>query len=278
MDAVEFYSEDRFRLRMTGGGGFASIFSRAWLAWCLGELGEIAAAQARVEDVVAIAERLGHPFSIVYAQCERGRLALSLGQADAAVPALERALDVGREAGLAIWFPWVAATLGRAYALCGRTQQGLSLLEEGIRHAEATRFMFGQALRVAWHAEVSSSAGRMAEAAEQSGRALRLAQEHGERGHEAWALFTIGAISTHREAVHMDAAESSYRAAIALASDLGMRPLVAHCHLGLGKLYRRTGDRAKADEDLITAATMYREMGMTFWLEKTEAEVTGAES
>jgi uncharacterized protein HemY len=58
-----------------------------------------------------------------------------------------------------------------------------------------------------------------------------------------------------------------------LASELGMRPLVAHCHLGLGKLYRRTGDHAKAREHLTTAATMYREMGMTFWLEKTGAEL-----
>ena len=52
-----------------------------------------------------------------------------------------------------------------------------------------------------------------------------------------------------------------------------MRPLAAHCHLGLGKLYRRTGNAARAQEHLTTAATMYREMGMTFWLEKAEAEL-----
>jgi hypothetical protein len=51
-----------------------------------------------------------------------------------------------------------------------------------------------------------------------------------------------------------------------------MRPLVAHCHLGLGKLYRRTGDRARATEHLATATAMYREMDMRFWLEKAEAE------
>ena len=52
-----------------------------------------------------------------------------------------------------------------------------------------------------------------------------------------------------------------------------MRPLAAHCRLGLGKLRRRTGDPAKADEHLTTAAAMYREMGMTFCLEKGEAEL-----
>jgi len=68
-------------------------------------------------------------------------------------------------------------------------------------------------------------------------------------------------------------AEAYDRAAMTLASELGMRPLVAHCHLGLGTLYQRTGDQAKAQQHLTTAATMYREMGMTFWLEKAEAAV-----
>jgi len=63
-----------------------------------------------------------------------------------------------------------------------------------------------------------------------------------------------------------------YREATMMATDLGMRPLAAHCHLGLGKLYRRTGKREQAQEHFITATTMYREMGMMYWLERTEAE------
>ena len=42
------------------------------------------------------------------------------------------------------------------------------------------------------------------------------------------------------------------------------RPLVAHCHLGLGKLYARMGKREQAREHFTTATTMYREMGMTY--------------
>jgi len=60
---------------------------------------------------------------------------------------------------------------------------------------------------------------------------------------------------------------------LALAEPHGMRPLIAHCHLGLGKLYRRTGKLEQAREHLTTAATMYREMGMTYWLEKAETEL-----
>jgi len=58
-----------------------------------------------------------------------------------------------------------------------------------------------------------------------------------------------------------------------VAAELGIRPLVAHCHLGLGKLYRRTGKRQEAQEHLTTAVTMYREMDMRFWLEQAEAEM-----
>jgi hypothetical protein len=72
-------------------------------------------------------------------------------------------------------------------------------------------------------------------------------------------------------------AEPRYREAMALATELEMRPLVAHCHLGLGKLYRQTGDHVKAQEHLTTAATMYREMAMSFWLEKADAELRGVD-
>jgi hypothetical protein len=48
---------------------------------------------------------------------------------------------------------------------------------------------------------------------------------------------------------------------------------MAHCHLGLGKLYRRTGKREQAQEHLATATMMYREMDMRFWLEQAEAEL-----
>jgi tetratricopeptide (TPR) repeat protein len=70
-----------------------------------------------------------------------------------------------------------------------------------------------------------------------------------------------------------DKAQRLSREALDLAAELGMRPLVAHCHLGLGRLYRRTGKRDQAQEHLATAATMYREMDMRFWLEQAEAEL-----
>jgi hypothetical protein len=99
---------------------------------------------------------------------------------------------------------------------------------------------------------------------------LALTRRLAARASEAHALCLAGDVASTGGA---EDAEGYYREALALGGELGMRPLVAHCHLGLGKLYRRTGNRGQADEHLTTATMMYREMDMRFWLEKAEAEV-----
>src|SRR5262249_8701888 len=118
-------------------------------------------------------------------------------------------------------------------------------------------------------------AGRMDEALHWAHETLALSSELKQRGTEACALRLLGEIASHRDPPEVETAEQHYRQGLALAAELGMRPLVAHCHLGLGKLYRQTGQLEQAREHLAAAATMYREMGMTFWLAQAEAE-TGA--
>jgi tetratricopeptide (TPR) repeat protein len=123
-----------------------------------------------------------------------------------------------------------------------------------------------------WRAEVDFLAGQPEEALETAEQALTRHRQREERGLEGWTLRLLGEIVASRDPLESARAEGHYREALAIATELGMRPLVAHCHLGLGRLYRRTGDHVKATEHLTTAATMYRDMGMTFWLEKLEAE------
>jgi hypothetical protein len=120
-------------------------------------------------------------------------------------------------------------------------------------------------------------AGQAEDARACADRAVMLTRERGERGHEAWALRLLGEIASHHDHPNVATAEAHYGATMTLATELGMRPLVAHCHLGLGKLYQRTGDRAKAHEHLTTATTMYRDMNMGFWLEKAEKALHGGE-
>ena len=75
----------------------------------------------------------------------------------------------------------------------------------------------------------------------------------------------------------VEPAAGHYRQALVLAEELGMRPLQAHCHLGLGTLYAATGQREQARAELSTAIALYRAMEMTFWLPQTEAALAQVE-
>ena len=107
--------------------------------------------------------------------------------------------------------------------------------------------------------------------------ALALARAHGERGHQANALRLLGEIAAQREPPERDQAEAHYRQALALADELGMRPLQAHCHLGLGTLYAKIGQREQARAELCAAIELYKAMEMTFWLPKAEAALAQVE-
>jgi tetratricopeptide (TPR) repeat protein len=121
-------------------------------------------------------------------------------------------------------------------------------------------------------------AGYLAEAHALTERALALACEHQQRGNEAYALHLLGEIAAHRSTPDVDEAAAHYRQALTLAEELGMRPLQAHCHCGLGTLYAKAERQEQARAELSTAIEMYRDMGITFWLPQAQtalAQVRG---
>jgi hypothetical protein len=120
-------------------------------------------------------------------------------------------------------------------------------------------------------AEVYLLGGRPDDARPIAARALEESRRHRERSNEAWALRIHGEIAAHADPPEIAEAESHYYQGLALGEELGMRPLVAHCHLGLGTLHQRVGRGDEAAGELATAVELYRAMGMTFWLERTEA-------
>src|SRR5262249_27561961 len=126
--------------------------------------------------------------------------------------------------------------------------------------------------------EAQLLSGHGAEAVVSEQRALSSCRKQGQRGNETEVLRLLAEIASRQDPPSFADAETHYRRALAVAGELGMRPLVAHCHLGLGKLYRRTGKPEQAQEHLTTATTMYREMGMTYWLEQAEAELKDSQS
>jgi tetratricopeptide (TPR) repeat protein len=125
--------------------------------------------------------------------------------------------------------------------------------------------------------EVCRLAGRSEEAWQHARQALDLARQLKERGHEALALHQLGVVHAHADPPDAAQAAAHYQQALALAEELGMRPLQAHCHLGLGTLYATTGQHEQARVELSAAMELYRAMDMTFWLPQTEAALVHLE-
>ena len=114
----------------------------------------------------------------------------------------------------------------------------------------------------------------MEEAHRLAQRGLENACYRKRRGEEARALWLLGEIAMHRDPPDVTPTEAHYRQALALAEELGMRPLQAHCHLGLGTLYATTDQWEQARAALSAAIALYRGMDMTFWLPQAEAVLT----
>jgi tetratricopeptide (TPR) repeat protein len=112
----------------------------------------------------------------------------------------------------------------------------------------------------------------LADASDLAKRALDLSRAHKERGHEAWALKLQGDIALHQQ--NIEEAEQCYQRAFALSVELGMRPLQAHSHVGLGQVYEAMGLAEKAQFELSAAVRLYRSMEMALWLPKAEASLT----
>jgi len=119
--------------------------------------------------------------------------------------------------------------------------------------------------------EAYLAAGRVADGLGSAAGALALAREHKERGHEAWALRLEGEIALDSGTRASDVAHDRLAEALELATLLEMRPLAGRCHAALGRLHARAGDRDEARAQLGAAAALFRDLGMTHWLEEAEA-------
>src|SRR5262245_23038900 len=205
--------------------GLSAVLSGSWLSLCLAELGrfEEAVTQAAAADLLAL--EADQPFSLVVGHVGTGMVELLKGAHAEAMPPLERALVISRLSDIPLLFPAVAAPLGLAYALEGRHDEGIRLLEEAVERTEAMELGANHALRLVWLARANALAGNP-EAARRVGlRALETARGRSERGHEAYALELLGDVTRAAPFRDVQTAASYFREALALAEKLGMQPL-----------------------------------------------------
>jgi tetratricopeptide (TPR) repeat protein len=254
-----------------------AMFSRTYLSLCLAEVGAFAEGVAVSAAGRRIAEAAQHPTSLVSAYRSVGVLCLRQGDLHQALPLLERAAGICENADLPLYFSMLASALGTAYVLCGRIDDAMRLLERALEQTTSSSPTPIRNAQLFTLGEAHLHAGRLEEAHTLAAQVLEHVRSHQERGREAYALRLLGDIAAQRTPLDVDAAISHYRQALALAEALGMRPLQAHCHHGLGTLYLKSGRQEPARTELSAAIELYRTMDMAFWLPQAEAVLVEVE-
>jgi class 3 adenylate cyclase/tetratricopeptide (TPR) repeat protein len=249
--------------------GFTYVLASGWLAWSFSLIGALGRARVYADRAVQAADASGHPQAQAYAHVLRAIPPLYQGDFDSAARWAEPALRLCESRGLRAWLPTAASTSGWALVRAGQVTEGLPLLEQGARLQQDV----GQTHLSQYHARWAEGlllAGRLADAWDVASRARELAVASGERGMEAEALQVLGDIASLEDGVDTDAARAWYEQSSRLAAAIGMRPVVARCHLGLGALYRRLGKRPEAREHLVVALAMLREMDIRVGWDQAE--------
>jgi class 3 adenylate cyclase/tetratricopeptide (TPR) repeat protein len=257
-----------------GSGSPISIFDRYWLVRGLAELGRFAEAAQYAAEALRLAEPTHHAYTVGLAHNAASLVHVLKGDWAQARSLIEHAIAVLRTGNIVLSLPhavafstWVLAQVDEASEALTRLREGEELLER-----QAARGFVDQH-GADYHSlgRAGLLLGRLDEARSLGDRAVKYSPSH--PGYAAHALHLLGDIATHPDRFDAESGEVYYRKALALAEPRGMWPLVAHCHLGLGKLYRRTDKSEEARAHLATATTMYREMEMRFWLEQAEAQL-----
>jgi tetratricopeptide (TPR) repeat protein len=261
----------------SGATGSIAASCRAWLSLCHTERGAFTQGLALAEEGLRIAELVQSPFSQLEACQGVSAVYLRQGDVQRALPVLERAVGLCQDWHIPLLWPIEVAILGLAYVLDGRSDAGLALVEQGVEQQVARSRRRRLAYAILCLSEAYLLTGRLVEAHTRAVQALDLARQYQQRGNQAWALWLLGESTAHQASPELAPAAGHYRQALALAEELGMRPLQAHCHRGLGTLYAASGQREQVRAELAVAMEMYQSMDMTFWLPETEAALAQVE-
>jgi tetratricopeptide (TPR) repeat protein len=251
-----------------------SVLDRAWLVMSLAQMGRFAEATEYEAEATRLAKPTERAFTLCMAHWAAGWLHLVKGELAKARARLEQWIAVARTGNVVVHLPWAIAFSAWVLAQLGEASEALNRLQEGeqlLERQAASGWVAGRGW--AYHALGNTCLllGRLDEARRLGDRAVESSPR--QPGFAALALHLLGDIATHPDRFDAERAEVHYREALVLAEARGMRPLVAHCHLGLGTLYARVAKREQAGDHLTIASTMYREMDMRFWLDRAEAEL-----
>jgi len=224
-------------------------------------LGNVGEAVRHGREALRLSEEVGHRYSVMNALGSLGDVLMTCGALDEAISMFERFAALAREKEVGVH---VTAALGYTLVLSGRVREGIALFETECAAIDGAGWELFKARALACLGHAYLVAGRLQDAERRGHEALTLARHRGERYAESWALWLLAETAARQEPAAVDYASARYAEALALAGQLGLRPLMAYCHRGLGQLLGRVRHPG-ADAHLQRAATLAREMEITLW-------------
>lgn len=259
-----------------GTTGILAVLCKTWLLRSLAQIGQFDETRRYGEEALATAMERDHPFSIVYACYANGAVAVLHGEFAQAIAILERGLKVCDAAEIPVQRPLLVSCLAVANAFVGRLDVALALLERGndANHAvlavDKGQAPLGKALSTVWDVQTLILTGQLGEAEMLAQQGLNFFRDGKDRGSEAWLRYLQGEIFSHGDGSQSARALASYGEAAALAEELGMRPLRAHCQAGLARLRAQANQPEGARAQYFAVAEQFRTMGAPFWAAESE--------
>jgi predicted ATPase len=241
-----------------------AIFARSNLATSLAEVGAFAEAAAHASEAVRRATAVAQPESIMWAYWGMGLVALIQGASGEAVRGFDRLLNFCRTHDLDAYPSRIMAALGRTKARVGQVEEGLVLLEQAVALDTTAEPQTTHSFALISLSEACFLARDLEKAMTTATQAVELSRKHEERSAEAYASWLLALIH-HARAAEPEAALGMLQAATAIADELSLQPLLAHCHLGFGDLYEKQGRRLEADEHRQRGRALLDELSMKPW-------------
>jgi tetratricopeptide (TPR) repeat protein len=271
--ALSVAQEERFKHERFGTAFILSVICRIWLAQCSAQLGHFKDGKTLAEVAITIAKEADHASSLAFAHISSGFIDLVQGNVDSAIGTLETCQKICSANNIQVLMPHIGSNLAYAYALAGRVDDAIPLVDKADEQSKLSGRKAAWALRLTWLGYASLLGRQIGKAREQAQRAVVLASDAGERGYEAWARKLLGDV-IQEDSSSPSEALNHYLAGMALATELAMRPLQAHIHLSLGRLHRRENQIEKARTELSLALTSYRSMEMPIGIGAAEQELS----
>jgi tetratricopeptide (TPR) repeat protein len=250
-----------------------SVFARGWLVMSLAALGKFHEAAGHAAEMIELAAATNRVHTLGWAHLTASRLYMIKGDWAQARTLLEAWLDMPGTRDVTTLVPWAVTSLAWALAQLGEPAQALNRVREGEEHLNRQETK-GIYIHRDWGYHAVARAclvlGRLDEARRLADRSLESAQR--QPGFSGYAQCLLADLASQADHFDAERAAAHYNQALAHGEARGMRPVVAHCHLGMGRLHRRSGDSQAAQRHLGTAKNLYRDMDMSFWLAKVDEE------